>query len=361
MLRWTLDRRAILRLGLTGAGWALWERIGAARLAHAQTPLRDPRERHLGAIRQLTFGGLNAEAYFDPTGTRLVFQSTRPPFGCDQIFTMNTDGGQVRLVSTGRGRTTCAYFYPDQPRILYSTTQFEDAACPPAPDRSRGYVWPAYPSYDIVSADLDGRNLRRLTQSPGYDAEAAISADGRSIVFCSARDGDLDLFLMDAGGGNVRRLTDRPGYDGGPFFSWDGRSIVYRSYYPETTEAREAYRADLARHQVRPAVMDLYVMAAADGGEQRRVLGNGAANFAPFMLPDSTRIIFSSNLHDPTRRSFALYLVHLDGTGLERVTYAEEFASFPMISKDGTKLVFCSTRNASGPREINVFIADWIP
>jgi TolB protein len=360
MLRWALDRRALLKLGLTASAVALWERIGAERLARAEPPLRDPRERHFGNIRQLTFGGLNAEAYFDPAGGRLVFQSTRPPFGCDQIFTMAADGSDVRLVSTGRGRTTCGYFYPDRPRLLYSTTHFDDAACPPPPDRSRGYVWPVYASYEIVTGDLDGNHLRPLTQSPGYDAEAAISPDGRSIVFCSARDGDLNLYLMDADGGNVRRLTDRLGYDGGPFFSWDGRYIVYRSYYPETKEAQDAYRADLARTQVRPAVMDLYAMTA-DGRDPRRVLANGAANFAPFMLADSQRIIFSSNLHDPGRRSFALYLVRLDGSGLERVTYVEEFASFPMISKDGAKLVFCSTRNAAGPREINVFIADWIP
>ena len=360
MLRWALDRRTVLKLGLTASAWALSERIGVEGLARAQTPLRNPRERHLANIRQLTFGGLNAEAYFDPTGTRLVFQSTRPPFDCDQIFTMGVDGGDVRLVSTGRGRTTCAYFFPDRPRLLYATTHFHDAACPTPPDRSRGYVWPVYPSYEIVTTNLDGSDLKRLTQSPGYDAEAAVSPDGRSIVFCSARDGDLDLYLMDPEGGGVRRLTDRLGYDGGPFFSWDGRSIVYRSSYPETREEQDTYRADLARHQVRPAVMDLYVMKA-DGREPRKVLANGAANFAPFMLPDSQRIIFSSNLHDPARRTFALYLVHVDGSGLERVTYSEDFASFPMVSRDGRRLVFCSTRNARGPREINVFLADWIP
>ena len=358
MLRWALDRRMVLKLGLTASAWALRERIGAERLARAQTPLRDSRERHLAHVRQLTFGGLNAEAYFDPPGARLVFQSTRPPFGCDQIFTMAADGSDVRLISTGKGRTTCAYFFPDRPRLLYSTTHFEDAACPPPPDRSRGYVWPVYPSYEIVTANLDGSDLRRLTQSPGYDAEVAVSPDGRSIVFCSARDGDLNLYLMDPDGRNVRRVTDRLGYDGGPFFSWDSRYIVYRSYYPETREAQEAYRAELERAQVRPAIMDLYMMTA-DGREPRKVLSNGAANFAPFMLPDSQRIVFSSNLHDPTRRTFALYLVRTDGSGLERITYAEEFASFPMTSRDGTKLVFCSTRNAAGPREINVFIADW--
>jgi Tol biopolymer transport system component len=359
MLRWGLDRRTVLRLGLMGSAWALWERIGAERRARAQAPLRDPQERHLGNVRQLTFGGSNAEAYFDPSGARLVFQSTRPPFGCDQIFIMRADGSDVRLVSTGRGRTTCAYFYPDRPQLLYSTTHFADAACPAVPDRSRGYVWPVYPSYDIVTVDANGRILQRLTDAPGYDAEATISPDGGHIVFCSTRDGDLNLYLMDGDGGNVTRLTDRVGYDGGPFFSWDGRYIVYRSHYPETREAEAAYREDLAKSLVRPSVMDLYVMRA-DGREPRRVLGNGAANFAPFMLPDSERIIFVSNLHDPSRRRFALYLARLDGSGLERVTYAEDFASFPMISKDGSKLVFCSTRNATTPREINVFIADWI-
>ncbi len=361
-MRWVLDRRAILKLGLAGAAWALIDRIQTRRLvlAGAAAPPADPRERHLANLRQLTFGGQNAEAYFDWTGTRLIFQSTRPPFGCDQIFTMGVDGSDVRLVSTGKGRTTCSFFFPDGRRFIYASTHRGGEACPPRPDMSQGYVWPIYPTYEIFASDLEGGALRRLTNNPGYDAEGAVSPDGSRIVFTSLREGDLDLYVMDVDGSNVRRLTDRKGYDGGPFFSWDGRAIVYRSAYPETRQEVEEYETFLKQALVRPRRLEIFVMRS-DGTGIRQVTRNGAANFAPFMHPNGEQIIFSSNRHDPTGRTFALYLVNVDGAGLERVTHAESFASFPMFSRDGRRLVFCGTRNAGAPREMNVFIADWIP
>ena len=322
----------------------------------AQTPDASS-QKHLRNIRQLTFGGQNAEAYFDATGTRLIFQSTRPPYGCDQIFTMNDDGSDVRLVSTGKGRTTCGYFFPDGKRIIYASTHFGGDACPPPPERSGGYVWPIYPSYEIVSADADGGNVTRLTTHDGYDAEGAVSPDGKRIVFTSLREGDLDLYVMDADGGSVRRLTDRPGYDGGPFFSWDGKSIVFRASRPEGAALAE-YRALLQRGLVRPGVLEICLMRA-DGTGRTQVTKNGAASFAPFLHPNNQQIIFSSNIHDPSGRSFALYLVNVDGSGLERITYADTFASFPMFSRDGRRLVFTANRNAAAPREQNVFIADW--
>jgi Tol biopolymer transport system component len=320
--------------------------------------LVDPRERRLADLRQLTFGGQNAEAYFDWTGTRLIFQSTRPPFGCDQIFTMGADGGDVTLVSTGRGRTTCAFFFPDGRRAIYASTHPGGAPCPPPPDRSGGYVWPIYPSYEIFAVDLDSGRLTRLTRHEGYDAEGAVSPDGTRIVFTSLREGDLDLYAMDADGSRVERLTAEPGYDGGPFFSWDGRSIVFRAARPESRTALEEYRALLGQGLVKPRRLEIFVMRA-DGTGLVQVTKNGAANFAPFLHPDGRQIVFSSNLHDPSGRSFALYLVNVDGSGLERVTWADGFASFPMFSRDGRRLVFCGSRNAGAPRELNVFVADW--
>lgn len=358
MVRWRLDRRTLLRLGLAGGAAALWQQIGARRAARAATPPRDPRERHLGGLRQLTFGGQNAEAYFDRDGERLVFQSTRPPFDCDQIFTMRADGSDVRLVSTGRGRTTCGYFFPDGSRLLYASTHAHDPACPPPPDRSRGYVWPLY-DYDLYTCAPDGSALTRIVAHAGYDAEGALAPDGRRIVFTSLRDGDLDLYLCDPDGGNLARLTERPGYDGGPFFSWDGRTIVWRGWHPADADHLAEYRALLGQGLVRPTRAELFVMNA-DGRGMRQVTANGAANWAPFMHPDGERIVFSSNLHDPGRFSFALYVIRRDGTGLERLTYAESFAAFPMFSRDGRRLVFCGSRAATAPREFNVFLADWV-
>jgi TolB protein len=348
-----IGRRALLRLAVAAAAAA----VVPAGLAAAQIA-PDPRERRLGALRRLTAGGQNAEAYWDTSGSRIIFQSTRPPHGCDQIFTMKADGAEQRLVSGGVGRTTCGFFFPDGRRIVYASTHAAGAACPPPPDRSQGYVWPLFSSWDIFAADADGGNLARLTHNDTYDAECAVSPDGRHIVFTSLREGDLDLYLMDADGGNVRRLTEAPGYDGGPFFSWDGRFIVYRASRPESREELDDYRTLLGRGLVRPRRLDIYLMNA-DGTGQRRVTRLAGANFAPFMHPNSRQIVFSSDLHDPSGRGFALYLVNVDGSGLERVTWAEGFASFPMFTRDGKRLAFCSGRGAAAPRDLDVFVADW--
>ena len=352
-----MRRRSVLQLGMAGLAAALCPAAAAAE-PRALTP--DSREKRLTSLRQLTAGGSNAEAYFDATGTRLIFQSTREPFGCDQIFTMGIDGRDVRLLSTGRGRTTCGFFFPDGRRFLYASTHLGSAACPEPPDRSAGYVWPIYPTYDIFEDDVaaPGNALTRLTDNDGYDAEAAVSPDGRRIVFTSLRAGDLDLYTMAADGSDVRRLTDRPGYDGGAFYSWDGRHIVFRAARPETREELDDYRALLARGLVRPRRLEIYLMRA-DGTGVTQLTRAGAASFAPFMHPNGQLVVFSSNLHDPTGRSFALYIVKVDASGLERVTWGESFASFPMFSRDGRTLVFCANRNAASPREMNVFVADF--
>ncbi|HMF57517.1 MAG TPA: hypothetical protein VK619_14335 [Pyrinomonadaceae bacterium] len=316
-------------------------------------------ERHLRNVRQLSFGGQNAEAYFSGDGRQLIFQSQRDGRECDQIYTMNTDGSRVQMVSTGTGRTTCSYFFPHRKRILYSSTHLGSTACPPRPDYSHGYVWPIYPSYDIFTARPDGSDLKRLTATPGYDAEATISTDGRRIVFTSMRDGDLDVYTMDADGRHVKRLTTELGYDGGPFFSADGRQIVYRAYHPKTPEEIARYRQKLTENLIEPTVFEIWVMNA-DGSNKRQVTHLNAASFAPYFFPDGRRIIFASNLNDPGGRNFDLYMVNVDGTGLERITYNDTFDGFPMFSPDGKKLAFASNRNARVRGETNVFIADWV-
>ena len=349
-----IGRRALLRLGVAAAAAALVP----AGPAGAQAVL-DPRERRLGSLRRLTSGGQNAEAYWDATGERLIFQSTRPPHGCDQIFTIRADGSDLTLVSGGVGRTTCGFFFPEGRRVIYASTQAAGAACPPPPDRSQGYVWPLYSSWEIYAADADGGNRVRLTDNDAYDAECAVSPDGRRIVFTSTRDGDLDLYEMDADGRNVRRLTDEPGYDGGAFYSWDGRLIVFRASRLDSRDELESYRALLTRGLVRPGRLDIYVMNA-DGSGRRRVTRLSGASFAPFLHPNGRQIIFSSNLQDPSGRGFALYLVNVDGSGLERVTWADTFASFPMFTRDGRRLVFCGNRGVGAPRDLDVLVADWI-
>ena len=324
----------------------------------ASPPLVRPGERHITNVRQLSFGGENAEAYWSFDGKLLIFQATRDGAPCDQQYVMDASGADVRRVSSGKGRTTCGYFFPDGSRILYSSTHEASAACPPQPDMSMGYVWPLS-DYQIYTARPDGTDTRILAPAPGhYTAEATVSRDGW-IVFTSTRDGDLDMYKMRLDGSGLTRLTHEPGYDGGAFFSADGKRIVYRASRPAPGKEMEDYRALLARKLVRPSKLEIMTMDA-DGTNVRQVTRLGAGSFAPFFLPDGKRIIFSSNSGDPRGRNFDLFLVNDDGTGLERVTTYEGFDGFPMFSPDGKRLVFASNRNGSRPGETNLFVADWV-
>jgi Tol biopolymer transport system component len=318
-------------------------------------------EKHFKNIRQLTNGGENAEAYFSSDGKQLIFQSKRDGRGCDQIYTMNADGSNVRMVSNGEGRTTCSYFFKDRKRILYGTTHLAKKECPPNPDYSKGYVWAIYPEYDIVAANADGTKIKPLTETPGYDAEATVSPDGKRIIFTSMRDGDLDLYSMDKDGKNVKRLTTELGYDGGAFFSPDSKQIVYRAFHPKTETEIARYRQKLAENLIEPTVFEIWTMNA-NGTNKRQVTKLGAASFAPYFTPDGKRIIFCTNYFaiDQRKRNFDLALINVDGSGLERVTFNETFDGFPMFSPDGKKLVFASNRNAAKQGDTNVFIADWV-
>jgi Tol biopolymer transport system component len=315
-------------------------------------------EKHFKNVKMLTNGGENAECYFSFDGAKFVFQSTRDVGKCDQIYTMNIDGSDLKMVSNGKGVTTCAYYYPDGKHILYASTYLGGDECPPKPDFSKGYVWAMHNTYDIYKADSDGSNIVPLTNQKGYDAEATVSPKGDRIVFTSIRDGDIDLYTMDLDGGNVKRMTNEPGYDGGAFYSYDGTKIVYRASRPKTDEELKEFKELVANGLVRPSNLELYIMDA-DGSNKVQITNNGAANFAPFMFSDGKRIIFCSNMDDPKGRNFDLFAVNIDGTGLERITYNETFDGFPMFSPDGKKFVFCSNRFNAKQGETNVFICDW--
>ncbi|HVS00548.1 MAG TPA: M28 family peptidase [Thermoanaerobaculia bacterium] len=335
---------------------------GRAPLHAAPPPPADPREVHLTDLRQLTAGGENAEAYWSPDGSQLVFQSTHPPYACDQIFRLPAGGAaEPTRVSTGKGRTTCGYFTADSRRVLFSSTHHASPACPEPPDRSQGYVWPVDTRYEIWSARPDGSDLVRLTDNDAYDAETTVCPADGSLIFTSTRDGDLDLYRMSADGGQVRRLTREPGYDGGAFFSPDCSKIVWRASRPRAGEELEDYRRLLGRGLVRPSQLEIWVADVTASGisNPRQVTSLGAAAFAPSFFPQGDRIIFSSNHADPAGRDFDLWAVNLDGSGLERITYAPGFDGFPMFSPDGRFLAFASNRVQSAPGETNVFVARW--
>lgn len=340
---------AVLLLGgcMSGAG-------GASRVVHQPAP----GERHLRNIRQLTFGGNNAESYFSRSGKQLIFQrQEQVDAGCDQQYVMNIDGSNMRRVSNGLGRTTCGFFYDNDRRILYSSTFATSPSCPARPDQSLGYVWPL-DAMEIYTSRTDGTDLKQLTRNGAYNAEATVSADGQWVIFTSTRDGDIELYVMKTDGTGVRRITHRVGYDGGAFFSPDGTRILWRAAYPVTPADSADYLRLFRANAVRPARVELWT-ADADGRNARQITRLGGANFAPFFHPDGRRIIFSSNFENPRSGRFDLFLINIDGTGLEKVTTHEEFDSFPMWSPDGRKLVWASNRHGK-PGETNIFIADWV-
>lgn len=318
-------------------------------------------ERHFKAVRQLTFGGDNAEAYFSFDNRKVVFQLTNPAMNvsCDQIFYSDTKDFKPKQVSTGKGRTTCSYFLPGDSLILYASTHEGNAACPPkpAPRADHKYVWPLYPDFDIFVADISGKIRKKLTDSPGYDAEATVSPKGDKIVFTSVRNGDIDLYVMDIDGSNVHQVTNELGYDGGAFFSPDGTKLVFRASRPKTPEAIAEYKQLLSEGLVMPTNMELYT-CNVDGSDLRQVTNLGGANWAPYFTPDGNRIIFSSN-HVSKGYKFNLWLINVDGTGLEQVSYDKTFDAFPVFSRDGKQLIFSSNRNNKGTHDTNLFIADW--
>lgn len=335
----------------------------------AADSLRYPEETHLQNIQQLTFGGDNAEAYWSYDGKHLVFQRTSVNDGvpCDQIYvgkvpTRPNEKFTYKLVSTGKGRTTCAFFTHDNKHVIYASTHLASSDCPPVPDRAKygnKYIWPLYKGYDIFLSDLNGKIQRQLTHSPFYDAEATLSPDGKKMIYTSTKDGDIELYIMELATGAEQRITHTLGYDGGAWFSPDGTKLIWRASRPQTEEQIKEYKELLAQDLVAPTNMEVWV-ANADGSNARQVTHYGQANWAPSYMPDSKRIIFASNHEYKRGFPFNLYTINEDGTQLQKVSRDKGFDAFPMFSPNGKKIVFSSNRNNGGTRDTNVFVADWV-
>ncbi|MDJ0832499.1 MAG: hypothetical protein QNJ69_03185 [Gammaproteobacteria bacterium] len=354
-------RKIISQLSLA-IGLSAWLNAGASEA----NELQPSRDLHMSNLTQLTFEGDNGEAYFSFDGKQLIFQSNRGGYACDKIWTMNIDGSNKKMVSPDRGAHTCSFFYPGGQEILFASTSHLDGACPPKPELPSHirYAWPLYP-YDIYRARADGSGMQALTSdNPQYDAEPIMAADGKSIVFGSQRDGDFDIYSMDADGGNLKRLTDTVGYDGGPWFSHDGSKIAWRAWHPQTEAEKAQWRDNMEQDYIQSTPLDIWVMDA-DGSNKQRLTNNGATNWAPSWHPDGKRIVFSSNMDDWREdyktygHNFELYLINSDGSGLKRLTYNKVFDSFPMFSADGKKIAFGANRNPAKPRATDIFIADW--
>lgn len=344
----------------------------AAQHGNYTTPadtLHYPEEKHFKNIIQLTNGGDNAEAYFSYDGKYVVFQKTNPKEGimCDQIYMARVPQNAhepfvPKLISTGKGRTTCAYFSKDGKYIYYASTHLGADTCPPTPDRAKygnKYIWPLYSSYDIFKADTSGNIVEQITTSKGYDAEATLSPDGKKMIYCSDKDGDLELYIMDLKTKKEKRITNALGYDGGAWFSPNGKKIVWRASRPKTDEEIKEYKDLLKEGMVAPTNMEVWI-ADADGKNAKQITNLGQANWAPNFTPDSKKIIFCSNHEYKRGFPFNMYMIDLNGKNLKKISRDKGFDAFPMFSPDGKKLLFGSNRNNGGTRDTNLFITEWV-
>ncbi len=320
----------------------------------------NPEETNLSNLTQLTFGGQNAEAYWSVDGKTITYQTKQPGYPDEQIFTMNANGSKKTLMSTGKGRCTCSYFTPDKKWLYFSSTHEKNEGAQKALDMSKGYFWMVNPDFAIYRRSTDPKKteLQKILQLPGYAAETTIAPNGKYLTFTASHEGDLEIYRADLDGKNIKRLTTEEGYDGGPFVSWDSKKIVYRRDLIENDQERDEYKKLLAENLVRPSKLEIWIMDA-DGSNKKQVTNLGCASFAPFIHPDGKRIIFSTNYGDPRGREFDLWIINVDGTGLKRVTKTPDFDGFPMFSKDGKKLLFASNRYGKVRGETNVFVADW--
>ncbi|MBI3099606.1 MAG: PD40 domain-containing protein [Planctomycetes bacterium] len=314
-------------------------------------------EKHFARVWQLTSSGTHAEAYFSPDGRRLILQAVRTGDPADQIYILDLATGDSKRVSTGDGKCTCAWFLPDG-RFVYSSTHHHAKEPPPKPDRSKGYVWPLYRTFDLFMADPSDGSLHQLTTSDGYDAETTLGPDGRTLVLTSHRDNDVSLYTMQIDGTGMRRVTMRHGYAGGAVFTPNGSWLVYRAFYPRNDAEKEEFERLLRERTLHPVNLELYRCRPA-GSEETAITQNGKVNFAPYPLRDGKRVIFTSDLDAVRRGQYGMYVVGMDGTGLERITHHDGFDGFPCFSADGKYLVWISDRNAKRPHELNVFMAEW--
>ena len=332
--------------------------LGVGSWSHADDSIES---QHLKNIRQVTSGMVKAgEGYFSPDCKTIIYQAVPQGYPFYQIYKQPLEGGKPTLVSTGRGRTTCAFFHPDGEKLIFATShldpqlsvteekerkqQEEDAKT----GKRRRYQWDFDPQMDIFEADLDGKHLKNLTNSPGYDAEGAYSPDGKSIAFCSDRDGDPDIYLMDADGGNVRQITNQPGYDGGPFISPDGKWIIFRS-----DRKKEGF---LQIHAI-----------SLDGKTDIALTDNEGVNWAPYWHPTKPYIIWTGADHsDPKARpNYDLWLMKYEAKDgkiapgpITRITDHASADVLPVFSPDGKQLMW--TSNRAEDHSSQLYIADFV-
>lgn len=312
---------------------------------------------YLANIKQVTSGFVRAgEGYFSPDGTKIIYQAEEKTGGNPfyQIFVQDLKTGSFRRISPGNGRTTCAAFHPDGKKLIFAsshldpdTKKHQEAEYKQREDDMkkgirRRYTWDFDPFMEIFEGDLDGGNLKNLTNSKGYDAEGSFSSDGKQIVFCSKRDGHLNLYIMNSDGSKVRQITKtKDCYNGGPFFSPDGSKVIFRS------DRKEKDR------------LQLYVINSDGTGEKALSDNDKWVYWAPYWYKDGKHIIYTAADHsDPMARpNYDLYWMNIETGKITRITHAPGADVLPVFGPDYAKVMWTSSRDGRQPTQL--WIADF--
>lgn len=298
-------------------------------------------ESSLENIQQITYSSMGftraGEGYFSPDGQTIIFQAVPQGKQTYQIFSLNLNENIPRMVSTGRGACTCAFFRPDGKKIIFASSHEDPEPVDLTPNSSGKYKWDFTPYMNIYEADPDGSNLKALTTGPAYHAECAYSPDGKNIVYASNETETMQLYIMNADGSEKRQITFTENcYHGGPFFSPNGRQIVFRA---------DPQRADY---------LQVYIIDT-EGNNEQQVTDNEAVNWAPYWYPNGTVIAYTTSLHG--HHQYEIYLLNLETKENYRVTYSKTFDGLPVFSPDGTKLLWTSKR--SPDNSCQLFLADF--
>jgi Tol biopolymer transport system component len=220
-----------------------------------------------------------------------------------------------------------------------------------ASGKERRYAWDYDAYYDIYEYDPAAKTYRTLTTEKGYDAEGSWSPDGSLIAFASNRSAyqekltpeqqkafELDpawaneIYIMKADGTDVRRLTQSPGYDGGPFFSPDGKRLCWRRFSENGATAE---------------IMTMNI----DGSDQQQLTKLEAMSWAPYYHPSGQYLIFTTNRHGFANFELYLIDAAGKGAPV-RVSHTPGFDGLPVFSPDGNRLAWTSGRTVSNQSQV---------